>query len=650
MTGVSVSARAVALKAAFEALPPTRSATPVSVVRVSAAQWARSLDDAELDERIQALAALRAAVERDVSADGVRFARVLRPTTIKFAAAASDVCVRLDTLAAFYPDRRTAEATRDQRDAVAQHAISLVDAVRDGRLPPPTPTLDSLPRLGDTSPIDSLSEIFGVPTTDVSDHDGRFCDSRVLARFRLRLHELEARCDPVMRLVTNHPPSVFSSVARVRDLITSPSPFLTLQSAREVRELVVAGFSKDPERTVQVFAQGMGELEAEWSSFFRVRAALKRDQEALTERDHAIECLDAYKHMAEGICRRWTWTLLRISGLDGTAPTIGTLSEMVSGRLGQLGSRIDSALVPALRNSEAHDDVSFDDDTGLLVCGGITIEPETVRERFIDLDILTRGFELGQLAALADAPALAKSLVELGGDPSAGSAMALARQRFGHAGQHVRSFVRDRDRLDVVIDSLRPEACNPCFVALTQAAQILPAINRFVVSVTDREHPIIDLPSSVLHANWLVFEQAARSFPDGLPQVTFLPSLTWTRLSCEPIEAAVIAAAWLALNDAQHAILDAEASPGEVRRLPLRLQLVCAAASVTADQLPRGDYMEAPAYGWRSCTCPLGRTAFRASKPIGVGGPCGEYLGNPQRARANPSSYAYGRFRSTPTG
>lgn len=42
---------------------------------------------------------------------------------------------------------------------------------------------------------------------------------------------------------------------------------------------------------------------------------------------------------------------------------------------------------------------------------------------------------------------------------------------------------------------------------------------------------------------------------------TFLPCVTWSRLNVELPGVALRAAAWLALNDLQHAIDDAEADP-----------------------------------------------------------------------------------------
>lgn len=376
-------------------------------------------------------------------------------------------------------------------------------------------------------------------------------------------------------------------------LPTSVSPLVTLDSARDIRAGILGAFEVDPARTITVLADAAGEMDKEWSSFVRLQDGLRRAEAARTERDRAVSVLEAYKHMAEGITRRWVWTLLRLTGLDGSPPTVGVLGEPAAARLGELGARIESALVPAMRNAEAHEDFEFDEDTGLLAAGDATFHADEIVARLTDLDILQRALIVGRLAAFADQPALAGGSPGSPAGPSASSAMSFARQRFGHAGQRVRSFVRDRDRLDIVIDELRPEACNPCFLALTQAAQALPTVSRYVIRVVGREDPVIDLPVGVLHANWPVFELAARLFPDALPPVTFLPCLTWVRLSCEPVEEATRVAAWMALNDAQHAILDAEAAPGELARLPESLGLVIAAATATVRLLPQGPHLDA---------------------------------------------------------
>jgi hypothetical protein len=479
------------------------------------------------------------------------------------------------------------------RNQVAADARDVVSVAIDGVDPPPEPAWLALPAVSAADDRDVLLTIFGIDTAELTDDAGSFCDARLLAHYRLRLAELQRICNPILGLVADQAPSVFTAASAARDLATSVSPLVTLQSARDIRARILRAFAADSARTIALFSVAARDMDKEWSSFARLQDRLRRTEVARTERDRAVSVLEAYKHMSEGITRRWVWLLLQLSGLDGPMPTVGRLTEPAAARLGELGTHIGAALVPAMRNAEAHEEFEFDEDSGLLVAGDATFASDEIVARLTDLDVLQRGLTVGRLAAFADEPGLAGGSPGASVGPSASSAVSFARQRFGHAGQRVRSFVRDRDRLDVVIDGLRPEACNPCFVALTQAAQILPTVSQFVVRVPGREVPIIDLPAGVLHTNWPVFERAARIFPDALPQSTFLPCLTWVRLSCESIEDASRIAAWMALNDAQHAILDAEVAPRELVRLPERLRLVAAAAAASARVLPQGPHLDA---------------------------------------------------------
>jgi hypothetical protein len=438
---------------------------------------------------------------------------------------------------------------------------------------------------------------FGIASDELLDDAHSFCDARAIAHYRLRLSDLQKRCDPITLLLGERTPSVFTAVSVVRDLVTSPSPFVTLCSARFIRAAMLDAFDRDAPHTQRLLAEAWKDGEKEWVSFERLGESLRRAEVARssptgTERQYALAVVEAYKRMVEGLTRRWVNLLLQLTGLDEPIGTVGRLGQPAVARLGDLGDRIQTALIPAVRNADAHDDFTFDEATGLICLDGPEFHPDEIAGRLSELDVLQRAFILGRQAALADQPDLAGAVVGSPVDLQGSSALAFARQRFGHAGQQIRSFRRDRDRLDVVIDDLRSEACNPCFVALTQTAQVLPDVSRFLVSVPRVDEPVIDVLGSVLHENFKVFLLAASHFPDGLPQATFLPSLTWARLSCESKQEAARAAAWLALNDGQHAINDAEASHRELKRLRERLAVVIAATSATIRILPEGRYLK----------------------------------------------------------
>lgn len=586
------------MSAAFELLGPEASDDPIGVIPVSVGQWRRSVLDAKVDARLSAWAVARGIVAAKALDDDASLDRGLRLASMAFVAEVRLTCGSLRLLATLDPGTSGApRLAHEWQTVLLEDAQLALEAAVDKLEPPPPPALlsDQLD-VRDEGEQDVLYDLFGVPADELIDETGSFCDTRVLASYRLRLGQLQHVCDPIMGLVAERPPSVFTAVSAVRDLATSTSPLITLWAAREIRSRILDAFDADPMHARSILSEAAKDGDKEWESFRRMQRCLRRaedlkDSSSGTEAEYAIAILEAYRHMAEGITRRWVGVLLRLSGLK-EAPGIGAISEPATSRLGELGARIAVALVPAMRNAEAHDDFVFDEDSGQLVSEDAAFDPEQILARLTDLDILQRGLIVGRLAAFADQPALAERGPGTVEDLSPGSALVFARQRFGDAGQQVRSFVRDRDRLEVVIDDLRPEACNPCFVALTQTAHVLTTVRHFAVRVRGKNRPVIDLPASVLEQNWEAFELAANCFPDGLPQVTFLPCTTWCRLSCETVEEAARFAAWFALNDASHAILDANASIVEYRRIPARFAVVIAAGAATVRLLPEGPHLD----------------------------------------------------------
>jgi hypothetical protein len=476
------------------------------------------------------------------------------------------------------------------RGAVIADMRSVVSAATIGEDVSGSPIWPVLPEVT-IDERDVLLDTFGVPASDLVDASGLFSDARLLAAYRLKLPMLQEVCDRILGLIAERPPSVLSGVSCVRDIVTSPSPLMTLTTARQVRRMFLDAFSGDADRTAGVLAETWDQRDREWSTFVRLNDRLRRIESAETQREHDIALLEAYKHMVEGLTRRWAWTLLRLSGLDGRSPSVGQLIEPAVARLGLIGVWLKRSLLVIARNAEAHEDLDFDEDTGRLLVGNSTVEPQALAGFLQELDILQRGWEAGRLATVQDSPSLGAAALGRATKRSQSVALQLAKQRFGHAGQTLRSFRRDGQRVDIELEGLRANACNPCFVALTQSAAILPSVNRFVVRLANRPEPIIDLPSTVLRANWPVFLMAANLFPHALPQVTFVPCLTWVRLACEPVEQAAHVAAWMVLNDSQHAVNDAEANAEEALQLCDRLRLAAAAGEVTSALLPSGPHM-----------------------------------------------------------
>jgi hypothetical protein len=262
------SARRTALATALAALPLPTSDLPVALLPISAAQWRRSVSDADLDARVTEYGRCRLRVSSTTKCDGAALGRHLRPAALGLARAACDICEHLEILAALDPDKDLAPNTAcDWRKLVAQDAHSVLVAAVDDAESPQAPTWPTRPDIPDDGERDVLLTIFGIPTEDLTDDAGSFCDSRVIAFYRLRLLELQKACDPILNLVGDRPPSIFTAVSAVRDLVTSASPSVTLWGARDIRTRILAAFNADPTRTCAALAeaaqdgrQGVGSL------------------------------------------------------------------------------------------------------------------------------------------------------------------------------------------------------------------------------------------------------------------------------------------------------------------------------------------------------------------------------------------------------
>jgi hypothetical protein len=527
------------------------------------------------------------------NARGAEIARVLRPAAVALVGSARDLSDRLELLASHAPSAvETPDGLVARRLAWIEDARGVLRAAIEGR---PAPSERRwLPPWSAAAGHDGdvLEATFGVPSSEVADANGVFSTARLLATYRLRLPALQRTCDSVLSLVGEQPPTVFEAVGLVRDLVTSASPFVVLSAGRQIRRMFLDSVALDPDRAAQAFVRSWENYEAESSAFDRMTDRLRRAASAETDRDRCIALLEAYKHLAEGLTRRWIWSLLGLTGLEGDAPTIGQLADPAVARLGDVGTRFAGALLLAARNAEAHDEFEFDEVAGVLRTGEHILTEEQLRHALTELDVLQRAWKIGRACALADAPVLSDAAKARLTKASARFRSDAASHRFGHAGQAVRSFRRNRDRVEIELDSLRAETCNPCFVALVQSAALLPEVSRFVVRVRGHAEPIIDLPSTVLRQNWPVFELAAHLFPHGLPQSTFLPSEIWARLICDPLDEATRVAAWLVLNDALHAVNDADADATEALLLNGRFRVVVAAGLATIAVLPKGLHLK----------------------------------------------------------
>ena len=316
----SQSRRCIALEAAFDELNSQSSDNPIGVIPVSTGQWRRSVSDAEVDAHLTAWAAvaIRSSISLD---DDASSGRRLRPALIAFAEEVCRTCGSLRLLGTLDPGSPQAPQLADQWQSVLLTDAQLVlEAAVNRRELPPTPVLVGRLDVNEQEERDILFDIFGVPADQLLDENGSFCDTRVLASYRLRLGQLQNACDPIMGLVAERPPSVFTAVSAVRDLATSTSPLITLWAAREIRSRILVAFHETPEQACGILSEAAKDGDKEWKSFRRIQRCLRRAEAVRnspsgTEAEYAVAILEAYRHMAEGITRRWVGVLLRLSGL-----------------------------------------------------------------------------------------------------------------------------------------------------------------------------------------------------------------------------------------------------------------------------------------------------------------------------------------------
>jgi hypothetical protein len=401
-----MNAREASLRPAVQTVEAFKTDVAINVIPVSGAQWQRSVVDAELVHLLHEYGAHREKVAANADAERDAIGHRLRPAALEFVSTASDLCERLELLSMLAPQNPAAAAgVNAWRGAVIADMRSVVSAATIGEDVSGSPIWPVLPEVT-IDERDVLLDTFGVPASDLVDASGLFSDARLLAAYRLKLPMLQEVCDRILGLIAERPPSVLSGVSCVRDIVTSPSPLMTLTTARQVRRMFLDAFSGDADRTAGVLAETWDQRDREWSTFVRLNDRLRRIESAETQREHDIALLEAYKHMVEGLTRRWAWTLLRLSGLDGRSPSVGQLIEPAVARLGLIGVWLKRSLLVIARNAEAHEDLDFDEDTGRLLVGNSTVEPQALAGFLQELDILQRGWEAGRLATVQDSPSL----------------------------------------------------------------------------------------------------------------------------------------------------------------------------------------------------------------------------------------------------
>jgi hypothetical protein len=568
---------------------------PPAAIRLTADQWNSVLRDASPGAAVEHVAGALGLVTEVATAEGASIAAELRPAASAFVASSRKTARMLWQLSAFAPDERCGRLVvlDELAEAMAQalsHAGTWFASGLSGA-PPVIPSPHELESWSSDGVPDPVWASFGVAANELIDRNGQISDARLLAEYRDRLPELTDTCQRLLHSITRSATDPFTVLAPLLRQLRVERPLLAWLAASQALAVIREAAAAGQVDVFDVFDQLRRRSASRAASRDRLNAARETVRTGATESSRALAQLSAYRIVLEGQIRPWGWMLLRLEGASGDLPMVGELRDRLAAGGPPLHALIADAIVPAMRNADAHEEGHFDELSGQLVVADEHVPPSLLRAANEKLAAIDAGLDLALACATVQVEPVAEAYMLRPGDPrSATEALKIAEQRYGHAGLRVWSLIRDRGTVQVLLDEIEPlRLVNPCCLATIQANEHVAGIARWQIGVRGGEGWVLDLPATVLRENLPVFERAARWF-EKIPQETFLPCLTWARLDVELPGAALQAAAWMALNDLQHAIDETEAKPSlDIPEFARRVMNVIGACTATLRVMPTAE-------------------------------------------------------------
>jgi len=525
--------------------------------------------------------------------------RKLRAVTTQFVKVIASIEDDLWYLDAFLPSAGRGQTARDALIdagiAALDYAMDLCDleAVTPHRTNVETAMAGLLAANGSFPfPDDPCEAAFGVAFDTLLDSAGVFSATRLLSAYYGRYPELQRRLNSLLSVVTADPLDLLNALHPGEALVLSDRPLVSLRTAIRIRGLINSKLSTDAEgvaTSLRELKLGVDRSAANHAGMVRVAAQL---ESADSSAERAFLSLDLYRRMVEGQLRPWAWTLLRICGRTGTkAPELGSLRDQLLAEGLPLLRDAAQSILPQARNASAHEDYLWDDDRGVLIVGDTSVQIDELERATSLAYAFMAGAECGWTCTRSGSPLLARLLDSE--DPPEGLSAINARaalSHFGTNGLRVGRWKIDAGTLSIAIDELPPRRINPCFQAVMWSSRHISGVNRFVVTVPDHPTPAMDLTRTALDATFFVWREARLKF-SAMPMSTFLPANAWARLAVELPDRAAKSVAWLAINDAVAAYIDAEETQGElldrIRPLTARLQLIGTSVAATISTFPQ---------------------------------------------------------------
>lgn len=317
-----------------------------------------------------------------------------------------------------------------------------------------------------------------------------------------------------------------------------------------------------------------------------IRARATNDPEV-----SALALADAYKRILEGPFRRFAWVVFAF-GLKVWAepPMVTELQERLVAGGDTLAELARFAIIPTLRNSEAHETLTWDGFSKELVTEGERIAPHRVVAAFTLLRSFVDGCTAAHTAIRSAERLHAPSGLPVADETGRTEDWRRVRGHFGTNGLRLLDARLNTHDVVLRVEQLVDIKINPCFQALIVARRLLNRAESFAVFVGDDQTPAITLSARTVDSAAPVWERALAAF-DQIPTATFLPMNLDARSHLEDVKLATRSAAWIAVDDALGAIKETPAlwDNGVRNLLENRLEVVAMAVTAAQDQLDQPD-------------------------------------------------------------
>ncbi len=402
---------------------------------------------------------------------------------------------------------------------------------------------------------DICRSVFGVERDLLSNPDGTFSPSRLMGHFYGRAGELQRIVNSIFHSFADSSPGVHDGVMSVWTLVSCSQPLTVMRSALFAREEIERAFAESPRSASSILRTYKFRVDRSKANHVGIIRTQQAQRNVTTEAEEAELSLDLYRRVIEGQFRPWAWTLLQLRGRQGLRlPELSTLRDQLIADGNRVMRFTADAILPTVRNAAAHEDFEWDETLGQIRVGDNVATLQEIQKATIQAYEFMVGCELAISACRAENRELVEAMDSE--DPPEGSKtinLGVAVNMFGSNGLQVRSHRFDRGVFRVDLEEWPTDRINPGLQALVSGAAALKQAERFQITISGHEMPVVDISRDSLDANFPVWRQAIAHFY-AMPTSTFLPVNIAVRLGVEGCEQAALSATRLALGDALDAL------------------------------------------------------------------------------------------------